>query len=133
MNESILTSVKQTLGLAEDYTAFDAEITLYINAVLADLHQIGIGPEVGFQIEDATELWSQFIGGDLTHNNVQNYVALRVRLLFDPPESAYATTAFEKQIQELAWRIRERREEYAWVPGDDTVVPDVPVLDGGVG
>jgi hypothetical protein len=111
MSESILTSVKKTLGLAEDYTAFDADIVLYINGVLADLHQIGVGPTVGFQITDATETWTDFIPADPTFNNVQLLVCLRVRLLFDPPDSGYAQTAFQNQIDQLVWRIREHREE----------------------
>lgn len=111
MSESILTSVKKTLGLDEAYTAFDPEIILYINGVLADLHQIGIGPVLGFQIADATEEWADFIPADATFNNVRLLVCLRVRLLFDPPESSYAITAFQQQIDQLVWRIREHREE----------------------
>ena len=33
MTESILTSTKKVLGLAEDYTVFDPDITLFINGV----------------------------------------------------------------------------------------------------
>lgn len=116
MNESILTSVKAMLGLADDYTAFDPEITLYINAALADLNQVGVGPVEGFEIQDKTATWQQFIPADVTHNNVPAFVGLRVRLLFDPPESSYAIASFQQQIDQLIWRIRERREEYAWIP-----------------
>lgn len=134
MNESILTSVKKTLGLDESYTAFDADIVLYINTALADLNQIGVGPTAGFMIQDKTATWNQFFGGDMTHNNIQAYVSLRVRLLFDPPESGPAIASFQEQIKELAWRIRERREEYAWFdPSDTASVPEATILDGGVG
>lgn len=135
MNESILTSIKKTLGLDENYTAFDADIVLYINAVLSDLNQLGLGPPSGFVITGADETWAQFIGGDLTQNNIQVYVGLRLRLLFDPPESSYAITSFQEQINQLEWRIRERREEYAWTdpdPSPEYVDAEV-VLDGGVG
>lgn len=111
MNESILSSVKKTMGLAEDYTAFDADLVLYINGVLSDLHQIGIGPPQGFQITGKDEEWVQFTSNDMTQNNVKNYVSLRVRLLFDPPESSYAITSFKQQIEQLEWRISEHREE----------------------
>lgn len=134
MNESILTSVKKTLGLAEAYTAFDQDIVLHINGVLADLNQIGIGPPAGFQIQDDTATWSEFYGGDLTHNNIQTYVSLRVRLLFDPPESSFAIASFQEQINKAEWRISERREDYAWVdPTDIGSVPSETILDGGVG
>lgn len=111
MNESILTSVKKTLGLAEDYTAFDPDIVLYINGVLSDLHQLGIGPPQGFQITGKDEEWVQFTSNDLTVNNVKTYVGLRVRLLFDPPESSYAIASFKEQIAQHEWRISEHREE----------------------
>lgn len=130
MNESILTSVKKTLGLDEAYTAFDADIVLFINTVLADLNQLGIGPSQGFVITGKDELWEEFIGVDLTHTNVQTYVSLRVRLLFDPPESSYAITSFKEQINQLEWRIRERREEYAWFDPEPDDSDEV-VLWGG--
>lgn len=121
MNESILTSVKATLGLAEDYTAFDPEIILYINGVLTDLKQLGIGPPQPFTVVDKTATWASFVPPSLEHNNVQVYTSLRVRLMFDPPESSYAINSFQQQIDQLAWRIRERREEYTW-PADQVVV-----------
>ena len=31
MNESILTSIKKLLGIAEEYTHFDQDIVIYIN------------------------------------------------------------------------------------------------------
>jgi|ERR1044072_2993511 hypothetical protein len=134
MNESILTSVKKSLGLDEGYTAFDADIVMHINGVLADLNQIGVGPPAGFMIQDKTATWSEFYGGDMTHNNIQTYVSLRVKLLFDPPESGFAINSFQEQINKAEWRISERREEYAWVdPSDTTPVPEVTVLEGGVG
>ena len=40
MDESILTSIKKLLGLTEDYTAFDQQITMHINAVILVLKQI---------------------------------------------------------------------------------------------
>lgn len=111
MNESILTSVKKTLGLAADYTAFDEELVLFINGVLADLHQIGVGPVDGFAITGPDETWEQFMGTDKAFNNVLTYVGLRARLLFDPPESSYGLTSFQEQINKAEWRISEHREE----------------------
>lgn len=110
MNESILTSVKKTLNLAADYTAFDQDIVLHINSVLADLHQIGVGPPEGFQITGPDEEWVQFLSNDMTVANVKTYVSLRLKLLFDPPESSYALASFQEQINKAEWRISERRE-----------------------
>ena len=45
MNESILTSIKKTLRITEEYTHFDHDIIIHINTVLMILHQLGVGPE----------------------------------------------------------------------------------------
>ena len=58
--DSILTSVKKLLGLTEEYTAFDADLIMHINSVLMILRQMGVGPQEGFGISDATATWSEF-------------------------------------------------------------------------
>lgn len=132
MIESILTSVKKNLGLDEDYTVFDSDITLYINGVFSTLHQLGIGPEDGFMIEDKTATWDDFTGGDVRYNMVRTYMYLRVRLLFDPPNTQYLVEALNNQIREHEWRMNIVRENDSWVP---PVIPSIPdedlVLDGG--
>lgn len=111
MNESILTSVKKALGLDEDYTAFDPDLVLFINGVLADLHQLGIGPLEGFELTGPDEEWTEFLSNDMTMNNVKTYVYLRAKLQFDPPDSGYAINSFQEQINKAEWRISEHREE----------------------
>lgn len=109
--DSILDSTKKVLGIDAAYTAFDQDVTMLINTALSNLHQLGVGPATGFAITDKTQTWTQFLDDDLTLNNVQAYVFLSVRLAFDPPQSGYLTTAFQKQLEELAWRINMRVEE----------------------
>ena len=132
MIESILTSVKKNLGLDEDYTVFDSDKTLYINGVFSTLHQLGIGPEDGFMIEDKTATWDDFTGGDVRYNMVRTYMYLRVRLLFDAPNTQYLVEALNNQIREHEWRMNIVRENDSWVP---PVIPSIPdedlVLDGG--
>ena len=50
--DSILTSVKKMLGIAEEYTHFDADLIMHINSVFMILAQLGVGPSEGFFIED---------------------------------------------------------------------------------
>jgi hypothetical protein len=112
---SILTSIKKALGLVESYEAFDPDIVMYTNTVFSTLNQLGVGPELGFQISDKTATWESFLGSDPRLNFVQSYVYLKVRLLFDPPATSFAIAAFEKQIEELGWRISVFREGEKWV------------------
>lgn len=101
--ESILTSIKKLLGITEEYEHFDADIILNINTVLNILTQMGVGPAEGFQIEDKTAVWSDFIDNKRL-NMVKTYVYLKVRLIFDPP-SGTATEAINNQLKELEWRM----------------------------
>jgi hypothetical protein len=124
VNDSILTSTKQALGLAEDYTAFDPDIIMHINSVFSTLNQLGIGPTLGFMIEDKEALWDTFLGSDPRLNNIKTYVYLRVRMLFDPPQTGYHTTAMQDQIKELEWRINVQREAEQWI----NPLPPTPVV-----
>lgn len=124
MSTSILTSTKKLLGIAEDYTAFDDDITMHINSVFSTLQQLGIGPEAGFEIADKTALWSDFLANDPRLNNVKTYVYMRVRLMFDPPSTSYLISSMQRQIEELEWRLNTYREATGWVDPNPPVVTD---------
>jgi hypothetical protein len=115
MEQSILISTKKILGIAEDYTAFDLDVITHINSAFSTLTQLGVGPAVGFMIDDASAVWTDFIENDLQYNSVKSYVFLRTRQLFDPPTTSYLISAVERQISELEWRLNVHREELEWV------------------
>lgn len=137
MEQSILISTKKILGIADDYTVFDLDIITHINSAFSTLTQLGVGPLVGFMIEDAEAEWYEFIGDDLRLNSVKSYVFLKTRQLFDPPSTSYLITATENQIRELEWRLNVRREETSWInPNPPDLEPgneygDPVVIDGG--
>lgn len=110
MENSILISTKKVLGIAEEYTAFDIDIIMHINSVFSILAQLGVGTAEGFFIEDSTAEWGDFIDNDNVYNMLRSYVFLKVRMLFDPPNTSFLVTAMEKQIQEYEWRISCHRE-----------------------
>lgn len=105
MDESILTSIKKMLGIADEYTTFDMDIIMHINAVFAILTQLGVGPAEGFSIEDKSALWSDFLSSSTSLNTVMTYVYLKVRLIFDPPTSSAVIDSMNRMISELEWRI----------------------------
>lgn len=127
MNDSILTSVKKGVGgITEMDESFDSDIILYINTVLAKLTQLGVGPVKGFQIEDKTATWTDFVGDDPRLNMVQSFVILSVRMLFDPPTSGSTSKAFEDQIAEYEWRLRIQVETpYNGEPDNDAPSDDL--------
>ena len=126
---SILTSVKSALGIAESDTSFDADLVMHINSVLADLNDFGVGPNAGFAIADKTAVWADFTGDLVLLNTTKSYLYLRVRLLFDPPETGPANQAFQAQIDQMAWRLQTRVETNTTVDANDDGVPD-GMIDG---
>lgn len=102
---SILDSVKQSLGIVPDYEHFDDQLIMFINSVFPVLYELGVGPDDGFEIEDNTALWSDFLGNGKLLNQVKSYMFIKVKLLFDPPASSFAIEAMNKMAQEHEWRI----------------------------
>ena len=103
--ESILTSIKKLLGIAEDYEHFDNDIIIHINSVFSILTQIGVGSDTGFSISDKTATWNDFISDGTNLEMAKTYVYLKVKLLFDPPLNSSVTNSIEKTISELEWRL----------------------------
>jgi hypothetical protein len=109
--ESILTSIKKSLGIVEEYEHFDADLVMHINSVLAVLTQLGVGPPGGFAVRDKDALWTDFLPADLRLEFVKSYVYLKVRLLFDPPLGSAVIESINRLISELEWRILVAAEE----------------------
>lgn len=103
--ESILTSIKKLLGIAEYYEHFNADIIMHTNSVLSILTQLGVGPPDGFFISGKSEAWSDFISDNTKIEMVKTYVYLKVKLMFDPPLNGSVTNSMEKMINELEWRL----------------------------
>ncbi len=104
--DSILTSVKKLLGIAEEYTQFDADILIHINSVFLTLHELGVGPESGFAVDDDYTRWTDFIDDNpLLLNAVKSYMYLKVKMLFDPSLTSSVTELMKEEAKELEWRM----------------------------
>lgn len=111
MTDSILDSVKKVLGIPPEHTAFDIDVAMHINSTLSTLHQLGVGPEEGFEVTGSDETWSAFVNDVTLVNLVKTYVYLKVKLIFDPPPTSFGIAAAERQITEHESRISIMREE----------------------
>lgn len=125
MIDSILESIKRSLGLNEEDTSFDDEIEMHINTVFSMLHQIGVAPVDNFTIDGKTTEWKDFL---LDRENVQmvkSYMFLQVQLMFDPPSTSFAIDSKQKLIEQLVWRMNSLELSFnpnAWMsPAPDEV------------
>jgi hypothetical protein len=123
---SILDSIKKTLGMDPDYTAFDLDVIMHINTAFSVLTDIGVGPGEGFAIYDNTTLWSSYSGDMVRLASVKSYVFAKVRLIFDPPATSFAIKAMEDQIKEMEWRLNVQGETMT-PPSDPFGKPAIPV------
>ena len=111
--DSILLSTKKLLGIDPTMDMFDLDITTHVNASLANLNQIGIGPKSGYVVTGPEQTWGEF----LTHNNlnvlqnVRQYVYIQVRMVFDPPGASNHLAALQDMLKQIEWRISVGREE----------------------
>jgi hypothetical protein len=104
MTTSILDDVKHMLGLLPGETAFDPDIIHFVNGTFGTLTQLGVGPELGFEITSNTETWDLFTN-DPRLNAVKSYVFLCVKMLFNPPDTGFVLSSMERQKQEMEYRL----------------------------
>lgn len=141
-NNSILSSTKKLLGVAEEYDVFDIDILTHINAAISTLHQLGIGPEAGLYVEDDSSTWSELLGTDPRLNIARTYIYQKVRLGFDPPATSFGIKAIQDQISEAEWRLSvihdslvsssSDEDEVVWVQDDPNGLP-VELEVGSIG
>lgn len=104
MDDSILNSIKELLGIKDDYKVFDKQIIIHINTVLRILNQLGVGSST-FRVTNKSDIWSDFLLEQDNLDDVKDYVYLRVRILFDPPTVSSVLEAYKEMIRELEWRL----------------------------
>lgn len=104
MNNKIVASIKKLVGVDVENDAFDLDIITAINSAIMVLRQIGVG-DATFLVSTGEETWSEYLSNIDDLAMVKNYIALRVRLLFDPPTSSTVLQAVKEQAAELEWRL----------------------------
>lgn len=111
--ESVLTSIKKLLGIKEEYTNFDTDILININSVFLTLNQLGIGPTTGLEIVGKDDTWNSILGERKDLIGIKTYIFLKVKLLFDPPQTGYLVESINNQCKELEWRLNLQVERGA--------------------
>lgn len=108
--DSILDSIKKMLGIDPTYTEFDTELIILTSTVLSTLSQVAIKPNDGFKLTDKTQVWDDWFAIPDDMEMIKTYIYLRVKLIFDPPQSSSVMKAYEETKNEFEWRIRTAME-----------------------
>lgn len=124
MTDSVLVTIKKMLGLDESYNAFDTDIIVFINSVIMTLQQLGVTDKQGVTITGPTETWADVLPSDKLVEGAKSYIYLKVKLLFDPPSNSFVLNSYEKQIEELEYRMKEQMEAYPGSIADDPKEPE---------
>lgn len=110
-NTSILNSIKKLHGISAQDKGFDTDIVIHINSALMILNQIGIGPDEGFFVEDETTTWADYVPNRIISEAIKTFVYIKVRLVFDPPNSPTVIEALKASANEYEWRITQWAEQ----------------------
>lgn len=111
LENSILDDIKKLSGISiedseletEDYKPFDTDLLLFINASFNRVKQLGVGPSENFSIESNEETWGDFFGDTQVVEMVRAWMALSVKMQFDPPTSSMAADAYNSMIDKYEW------------------------------
>ena len=114
--DSILVSIKKMLGLDDDYTPFDTDVLIHINAAFMTLCQMGIGPKEGFTVTDDSQIWDDFLTNKVMLGGVKTWVYLQVKMLFDPPANSFVMDAYKTQAEQILWRLNVQAESVERMP-----------------
>ena len=107
MEDSILKTIRNMIGPSASYEVFDADLIISINSAFSRLCQLGIGPTKPFKVIDDNTAWTEFMPEEEMPDEVKQYIYLKTRIIFDPPESATVMNAYKEQIAELEWTMKE--------------------------
>lgn len=103
--KTILSDIKSMLSV-EYGDSFDKEILLFINSAVMEVYQLGCCTHQNEVTEDTT--WGDILSTDdmkMSVSFVKKYIYIRTKLSFDPPTSGFYTTALEKELDELKYRL----------------------------
>jgi len=100
---SILSDIKKQLGIEETTTEFNLDIRTLINSAFFSLYQLGIGGNSPLVISNQTT-WNEF-STVIPKDIVQEYVFLKTKKIFDPPQTSMVLEAYNDRIAELEFRM----------------------------
>jgi hypothetical protein len=107
LNKSILSDVKEAVGLSTEPTLFDTEILMHINSAVAKLSQNDISfPIVVNELTTWLEIQDpEQVEGNKLFQMVPLFVSLSVKILFDPPPPS-SVQYHVSNVDQILWRLK---------------------------
>lgn len=107
LNNTILSDVREAVGLSTEPTLFDNEILMHINSAVVKLSQNGVGSPI---VVDEESTWLELQNPDQVEGNqyfqmVPLFIMLSTKILFDPPPPS-SVEYHATQIDQLLWRLK---------------------------
>lgn len=110
MDSSILNELRKVVGGSTspgEITHFDMDLMMHANTYFANLTQLGVGTP-GFMLQDDTQTWRDFLGDNYPPerlSQIKTYIYIKVRLVFDPPQSSAHMSTLKEEAKEIEWRL----------------------------
>ena len=113
-SEIILEHIRESVGLTKDNTEFDTELLNYINLSVVKINQNGI--KLNIDKIDRETTWDELLDssaeGYYYTGALPTFMALNVKLLFDPPPPS-SVDFHVRTMDETLWRLKLAYEEEA--------------------
>lgn len=103
MDSRILDDIKKMLGIDAEVDEFDTDLLAGINSAFFTLYELGIGLVSPIVIDENT-LWTDF-ETTAPKETIQEYLYLKVKMVFDPPSTSYVIDSVKDRISELEFRL----------------------------
>ena len=103
METNVLDDIKKMVGITEYSNEFDIDILSLINTAFFSLYQLGIGGNKLIVVDENSKWTDLNTSSELSV--IREYVYLRVKEIFDTPQSSYAANALKERMAEMEFRL----------------------------
>ena len=106
--ETILTVIKNFIGISTSDPHFDDELLMHINLIIAELEIVGTTNKVIVCSKDT--VWTDYLVKEVDIASIQTLIGMKVKMVFDPPANSFLVESYNKQIDKMEWLLTVKKE-----------------------
>lgn len=103
MEELVYTTISNYCHADDEM--FNTELLAYVNGSLQKLTEAGAVKEDFQHVTTETGTWEECVQNGKYLPGVKEFVCMRTKLFFDPPQSSFLVNSIQKELDELFWRL----------------------------